>query len=84
MGLNLRIEVTGDKETVARLAKIGESLDRMPEAMQETGQYLRDFFAGEVFASQGGAIGMPWPRLSLGTEAEKAKRHAGRLGKFAH
>ncbi|GAP53552.1 hypothetical protein AHiyo6_01170 [Arthrobacter sp. Hiyo6] len=78
MGLNLKIEITGDDETVRRLAKVGDSLDRMPEAMQEAGEYLRNFFAGEVFASQGGVIGLPWPRLSVKTEAEKAKKFPGR------
>ncbi|SDP33134.1 Phage virion morphogenesis family protein [Arthrobacter sp. ok909] len=78
MGLNLQIEITGDRETVRRLAAMGESLDRLPDAMRETGTYLTGFFSGEVFASHGGAIGMPWPRLSPKTEAQKAREFPGR------
>ncbi|MDQ0923342.1 hypothetical protein QF038_001850 [Pseudarthrobacter sp. W1I19] len=78
MGLNMKIEITGDKATMDRLAAMGDSLERMPDAMRETGTYLREFFSGEVFASHGGAIGMAWPRLSPRTEAEKAREFPGR------
>jgi phage gpG-like protein len=78
VGLNLKIEIHGDKETMRRLAAAGESLDRLPDAMRETGTYLREFFSGEVFASHGGAIGKPWPRLSPSTEAKKAREFPGR------
>lgn len=74
----MKIEITGDKATLNRLAAMGDSLERMPDAMKETGTYLREFFAGEVFASHGGAIGMAWPRLSSAYEAQKAKRFPGR------
>lgn len=74
MGLNLEIQVRGDKETIRRLTAAGESIHRLPDAMRETGVYLRGFFAGEVFASHGGVIGLPWPRLSARYEAAKTRK----------
>lgn len=39
---------------------------------------LSVFFSGEVFASRGGVIGHPWPRLSDAYAARKAQQFPGR------
>lgn len=71
------IRMQGVEQVQRRLVGIGESIVEMPEAMKEIGEYLAAFFAGEVFASQGGAINEPWPRLSPRYEAVKARKYPG-------
>lgn len=72
------ITVTGDKEAMARLRKIGSGVVNLQTSMDKIGSYLTGFFSGEVFASRGGVIGESWPRLSAKYAAYKARTFPGR------
>lgn len=72
------IKITGDDVTINRLQKLGKNLLMFRSAMDDIGGELTDYFSGQVFASQGGAIGQPWPRLSPAYQARKAKLYPGR------
>ncbi|MFD4554411.1 phage virion morphogenesis protein [Streptomyces sp. NPDC058469] len=76
--MNVSITITGDKDFQCRLSALGTSINDMPDAMRQIGQYLTAFYAGEVFASQGGVINKLWPRLSVPYETWKAKNFPGR------
>jgi phage gpG-like protein len=72
------IKITGDQEAIGKLQKLGKSLIMFRSAMNEIGGELSDYFSQQVFASQGGAIGERWPRLSPAYQARKAKFYPGR------
>lgn len=74
-----KITVEGDTELVRKLKKFGVSILDLSDSMDATGRYLTGFFSGEVFASRGGAIGQPWPRLSERYAAWKAEQYPGRI-----
>lgn len=72
------IQISGDKEVAKMLNDLGLEVKDLRPAMQDVGKYLKGFFAGEVFASRGGAIGERWPRLSNRYATQKAKKYPGR------
>lgn len=75
MSLNVQIKITGDKETIAKLGKMGQSLLNFQSAMRSIGKELPDYFGNQVFGSQGGAIGERWPALKQATKESKAKKY---------
>jgi len=76
---DLRIDVEGEAELSARLEKLVRGITNLRAPMKEVGEYLTDFFAGEVFASRGGVFGEPWPALSTNYAAKKAIEFPGRI-----
>ncbi|GAA1073983.1 phage virion morphogenesis protein [Tsukamurella spumae] len=74
----LSVEVEGADEVALALRRIGADVHDLKPVMSDVGDYLKDFFAGEVFASRGGVIGHPWARLSPVYAAQKARKYAGR------
>lgn len=75
---NIVINVTGDKETMAQLRRLGMAAINLSPAMHLIGTYLTTFFSGEVFASRGRVIGEPWAPLNTGYAAHKARTFPGR------
>jgi len=75
MSLNVQIKITGDKETIAKLGKMGQSLLNFQTAMRSIGKELPSYFSNQVFGSQGGAIGERWPALKQATKDSKAKKY---------
>lgn len=77
--MQINVQMTGDREAIARLKRIGNGVLHLKPSMDEIGSYLTGFFSGEVFASRGGVIGEPWARLSARYAARKAKEFPGRI-----
>src|SRR4051794_23366598 len=76
--MEFNYKIQGDKETIARLKKIGAGIVNLSSTMREVGDYLTGFFAGPVFASRGSVIGHPWPALSPSYATWKAEQYPGR------
>lgn len=72
------IKISGDKDVVEMLHGVGLEVKDLRPAMQDVGKYLKGFYSGQVFASRGGVIGHPWPRLSERYAAWKAQQYPGR------
>lgn len=77
MALNVQIKISGDKETIEKLGKMGQSLLNFQSAMRSIGKELPSYFSNQVFSSQGGAIGERWPALKQDTKLQKSKRYPG-------
>lgn len=75
MSLSLRIEVTNDKQVIAKLKRLGFDLKEFPEAMKEIGKALARYYSGPAFLSQGGVFGQKWASLSPAYQAYKAKEY---------
>lgn len=76
--LQVAITIKGDKETIARLGKLGTSLLNFQMAMRSIGKELTFYYGNQVFSSQGGALGQRWPALASSTREQKAKNWRGR------
>lgn len=75
--LAVQIKISGDKETIAKLGKLGQSFMSFQMAMRDIGKELPAYFGGQVFASQGGAIGERWAPLKQATKNQKSKLYPG-------
>lgn len=75
-GITLCTEGT-DKLAVT-LGGIAHDVKNLGPAMRDSGEYLTKFYSGQVFASRGGVIGKPWPRLTPSYAALKAEHFPGR------
>lgn len=76
--LELSLEVKGVEQVTRMLTNIGADVQDLKGAMTEVGEHAKKYFGGQVFASRGGVLGQPWPRLSPGYASQKAKRYPGR------
>ncbi len=76
--MQITIQVTGSKEIKQKLEKLGDKLFNMQPEMVEVGKELKTYFAGQVFASQGGVLGHKWPRLSKTYALRKARGNIGK------
>lgn len=74
---DIQIEIVGRGELAAKLARVATQVTTMRPALEDVGDYLRGFFAGEVFASRGGVFGHQWASLNSTYAAQKAKRYPG-------
>lgn len=75
--MDVSIKVEGVDKAGRALSNFAVSLMDLKDSMEETGDYLTKFFAGEVFASRGRVIGKPWPDLNPAYEVEKAMDFPG-------
>jgi len=62
------------KETLKKLARMAEGLKDMTAPFERSGESLLEFFKGEVFESQGAALGERWRDHSASTKIARAKR----------
>ena len=62
--LDMNMDVKGVEQVKALLSGVGLDIKDLREPMSEVGSRAISVFSGQVFASQGGFIGQPWPRLS--------------------
>lgn len=76
--MQIQVTITGDKELLRGLKKLGQELYMLKSAMEDIGKDLSDYYSNEAFASQGGVFGTPWPRLSSKYASRKARIYAGR------
>lgn len=75
MSTSVVIRLTGDKDAIASLQKLGKSLVLFQSALGKAGTELKDFYSNTVFASQGGILGERWPALSAKYKLYKATGH---------
>lgn len=76
--LDMKLEVEGAEQVKKMLTDLGLSVRDLKGAMTDVGDRAKKYFGGQVFASRGGVLGQPWPRLSPAYAAQKAKRYPGR------
>ena len=76
--MQITIQVKGDKETKAKLQRLGKSIYNLKRAMELIGRDSADYFSNQGFASQGGVFGSPWQPLSARTLSQKNKSYPGR------
>lgn len=75
--LNISIHITGNKEEIERLKRLGKSLSDFGSEMDQVGRELKSYFGGQVFASDGGVFG-GWKRLSPGYTKRKIRDYPGK------
>lgn len=76
--MHVNINVTGDREEIAKFHKFKASILDFTEALAEVGKSGKNYYSGEVFGSQGGILGLRWPALSPQYKIWKAKHYPGR------
>lgn len=62
--LSVTVKITGDKEEIAKLRKLGDKLMDFTSAMRTIGDELKSYYANDVFDSRGGVYGTAWVPLS--------------------
>lgn len=75
-GLNIAINIQGDKSFMRKLENLGKTWFEWKAAFEETGVNLKGYFAGQAYDSMGGVFGTPWAQLSPSTIAQKSKHYA--------
>lgn len=73
--LSVSIKISGDKDTLKKINRFRSSLLDFTDAMESIGRESAKYFAGQVFASQGGILGKLWPTNLAKTIAYKAKHY---------
>lgn len=73
--LSVEIKITGTEQVIAKLRRLDTGLTDFRGAMGDIGNEVSKYYAGQVFASQGGAIGVRWPTLAVSTMLYKRKRY---------
>lgn len=73
--LSVKVRISGDKEAIEGLKKLGQSLVMFKEAMGSIGKELKDFYGNQVMDSEGSIIDEKWPELSDRYALYKATGH---------
>jgi hypothetical protein len=71
--LKMEVHITGLNEQVARLRGLNVALLNNTVALAAAGKAVALYFSNDVFATQGGALGVTWPTLATSTIKQKAK-----------
>jgi phage gpG-like protein len=74
----LRVGITGNKETMAKIRGLGASLMELQPEMEEIGKMQAEFYGNEAFNSRGEVYGKPWAPLSEGYANWKNQNYPGR------
>lgn len=78
--LQISVKISGTQEVIDKLRRLDTSLLNFSDAMGQIGDELKNYYSGQVFASQGAVLGHPWPPLSPVTLL--ARGHSGNGLKF--
>lgn len=78
MPVSVTVKITGDKEEIAKLKKLGHSLHDFSKAMDMIGNEVVRYYSGQGFASQGGVFNNVWPSLNPLYAKQKAVDYPGR------
>jgi hypothetical protein len=78
MALKVQVTISGDKQVIAKLRRLGDSLSDWSATLNNTGDYLMDIYSRLNFETQGGISGARWAELSPKYELWKAKNYPGR------
>lgn len=73
--LAITIKVTGTQEVIDKLKRLESGLKDFTAPLEAIGEELKAFFSGQVFASQGGVLGVRWPTLAVATMVYKRKHY---------
>jgi phage gpG-like protein len=76
--INVQIEITGDKETIAKLNLLDKSFNDWTPELRKTGDFLKDYYSVAVFETEGGILGSRWGALQALYELWKRKAFPGR------
>jgi phage gpG-like protein len=74
--MQMRITINGTEKVIKKLKKLSE-LNFEPE-FNKIGEYLKQYYSGEVFLSQGGVFGKRWQPIADGTRKYKTKHYTGK------
>lgn len=74
----LEFSIEGEKQLSRNLTTLDWNMKNWSSEFSESGKYLQNFFAGEVFDSRGGIIGESWKSLSPKYAAWKSKHYPGK------
>lgn len=73
MPFELSWTIEGEQQLARRLRQVETKISNFSKPFRTSAQMLENVFSKSVFASQGGAIGEKWKRLSPYTVAQKAR-----------
>jgi phage gpG-like protein len=59
--MELTFIIEGEVQLNRRIKGISDSIKDWSNTFDKSGKYLKEFFSGEVFSSEGSVIGEPWP-----------------------
>lgn len=76
--VELTLTIQGDKEILAKLRNLSDSLNDMTRPLRSAGNLMTKFYSSVPFASRGSIYGTPWPSLSPAYAKYKAKKFPGR------
>jgi len=75
--LKVRVEIKGDKKAIAQLRKMLSAFENWTPELTETGEFLKSFFSGPTFVTEGGIFGARWQALSAAYAIRKAVKYPG-------
>lgn len=58
--LNLSFKIEGEQQLARRLNNLGNKVKNFKPEFRKTGDFLKGFFGGEVFTSEGAVLGERW------------------------
>lgn len=76
--MQLNVTIKGTPEALAKLAKLGAKLRNFQPELTEVGKYLKGYYSGESFLSQGGVFNQRWEPLKDATKIQKMKKYPGK------
>jgi phage gpG-like protein len=76
--LNIQIEITGDKETIAKLQKMDKSFGDWTPELRQVGEFLKQFYSIAAFETEGGIFGARWAALNPSYERWKRDAFPGK------
>ncbi len=76
--LKVDIKISGSKEAIVKLKQFEKTFTNWKIELRQIGNFLKKFYSGPVFETEGGIVGRRWKPLSPGYEAWKRKNFAGR------
>lgn len=82
--LQVTVKISGDKEEIAAIQKLGDKLTDFTQAMKIIGNDLKNYYGGQdgipgqVFGSEGGILGERWASLSPVYQTWKGKHYPGK------
>ncbi len=84
MPLEIKFEIEGETQLSRRFGAISDKVNDFKPTFEKTGIFLKDFFGGEVFTTEGRAIGEPWVKRKKAYPWPPLQR-SGRMRKsFVH
>lgn len=78
--MHVTIEITGDKQLIAKMQRLSLNMYNHRTAMKNIGDQLKRYYGNEAFASEGGVFGAQWAPLSAATLRSRTRRSRGPLG----